>query len=158
MEHRQKLVSRPLAALALLPLLAACSLAGHHAAHEVATSSLSRDEIAKAETLARDVIADQGATVTSASVIARRGMVLGGNTGHPCRSGRELLIKLIGEFPQISTTGHAVPPGSPPPDVTVRAMVITADAESGLACLIGVQTAEFGEPEPLPGSTILSVG
>ena len=73
-------------------------------------------------------------------------------------SGREPQIKLIGDFPHAVTTGHPVKPGSPTPDFTVRAMIITADAESGRACLIGVQTAENGEPKPLPGSTILSVG
>ena len=151
-EQRQKSVRRALAGIALLPLLVACS------PDETApTSSLSQDDIAKAETLVRDIIADQDAAVTSASVIARSGRVLGGNTGHPCTSGRELKIKLIGDFPHISTTGHPVKAGSAPPDFTVRAMVIIADAESGRACLICVQTAENGEPKPLPRSTILSV-
>ena len=72
-------------------------------------------------------------------------------------SGRELQIKLIGDFPHAGTTGHPVTPGSPTPDFTVRAMIITADAEPGRACLIGVETAENGEPKPLPGSTNLSV-
>jgi len=158
MEHRQMSVMRPLAAVALLPLLAACSAAeSPHATPESATSSLSQDEIAKAEAVARKVIADQGASVTNASVIAQRGRVTDSNTGHPCTSGRKLQIKLIGDFPHNVTTGHPVKPGSPLPDFTVRAMLITADAESGRACLIGVQTAENGEPKPLPGSTILSV-
>ncbi len=39
-----------------------------------------------------------------------------------------------------------------------RAMIITADAESGRACPIRVQTAKNGEPIPTPGSTILSLG
>ena len=159
MAHRQMPVRRPLAAVALLPLLAACSAAqSPHTTPEGAGSSLSQDEVAKAEAVARDVIADQGASVTSASVIARPGTVKDSNTGHPCTSGSELQIKLIGDFPHTVTTGHPVKPGSPPPDFTVRAMIIAADAESGRACLIGVQTAENGEPKPLPGSTILSVG
>lgn len=95
--------------------------------------------------------------MSSASVIARPGKVKDSNTGHPCTSGRLLQIKLIGKFPHVVTTGHSVPPGSPAPDFTVRAMIVTADAESGLACLIGVQTAENGEPKPLAGGTRLSV-
>lgn len=117
-------VSRLLAAVALLPLLAVSAPEGP--AH-------------------------------SASVIVRPRTVQNSNTGHPCTSGRELQITLIGDFPRSVTTGHPVPPGSPAPDFTVRTMTITADAVSGLACLIGVQTAESGEPRPSPGSTILSV-
>jgi hypothetical protein len=124
---------------------------------EDSTSSLSQDDLAKAEAVARDVITSQGATVTSASVIARSGTVQESNTGHPCTSGRELQIKLIGDFPQTLTTGHPVKPGAPTPDFTVRAMTITADADSGHACLIGVQSAEQGEPEPVPGSTPLTL-
>ena len=118
---------------------------------------MSQDEIAKAEAAARQVIADQGATVSSATVIERQGKVRDSNTGHPCTSGRELQIKLIGKFAHTVTTGHPVPPGSPTPDFTVRAMIITADAESGLACLISVQTGEDGGPKPLPGGTMLPV-
>ena len=180
MAHRRITVKRSLAAVALLPLMAACSATqspqsspgdatssltqDETAAPSPqgnpgdATSSLSQDEIAKAETVARGVIADQGATVTSASVIARPGTVEDSNTGHPCTSGRLLQVKLIGDFPNIDTTGHPADPGSPPPDFTVRAMIVTADAESGRACLLGVQTAENGEPTPTPGSTILSLG
>lgn len=160
MAHRRMPVRRPLAAVALLSLLTACSAAPDrpNATPDNAGSSLSKDEVAKAEAVAREVIADQGASVTDASVIARPGTVKDSNTGHPCTSGRELQIKLIGDFPHAVTTGHPVKPGSPSPDFTVPAMMITADAESGRACLIGVQTAENGEPGPLPGSTILSVG
>jgi hypothetical protein len=64
--------------------------------------------------------------------------------------GRELQVMLIGKFPHTSTLGHPVAPGSPTPDFTVRAMIITVDAESGLACLIGVQTAESGRPSRSP--------
>ena len=159
MAHRLMSVRRPLVSVAVLGLLVACSAAeSPDATPEAAASSLSQDEIAKAEAVAREVIADQGASVDSASVIARSGTVEDSNTSHPCTSGRELRIKLIGDFPRTVTTGHPVKPGSPPPDFTVRAMVITADAESGRACLIGVQTAENGEPKPVPGSTALSMG
>jgi hypothetical protein len=148
-----------LAALVVLPLLAACaSTETPQATPEGSGHSLSHDEVTKAESVARQVIADQGASVSSASVIARPGKVRDSNTGHPCTSGRELQIKLIGTFPHTVTTGHPVPAGSPVPDFTVRAVIITADAESGLACLIGVQTGENGEVKPLPDGTMLSVG
>jgi hypothetical protein len=158
MTRRHMPMGRRLAALALLPLLAACSGAqSPNATPEDPDASLRQDEVAKAETVARDVIADQGASVTSASVVVRPGTVKDSNTGDACTSGRKLQIKLIGDFPHAVTTGHPVTPGSPTPDFTVRAMIITADAESGRACLIGVETAENGEPKPLPGSTNLSV-
>lgn len=151
---------RRLWALALLPLTAACSgVPGHSATSgDSAPSALSLGEIAMAEAVARDVIADQGASVTSATAVARRGTVEDSNTGHPCTSGRLLRIKLIGDFPHTVTTGHPVKQGEPMPDFTVRAVIVTADAGSGRACLIGVQTAENGEPQPLPGGTLLAVG
>lgn len=48
-------------------------------------------------------------------------------------------------------------PGEPPPDFTVRAAIISADAKSGLSCLVGVQTRENGEPKPEPPATILDI-
>ena len=159
MSRRQSLVKPILAALMVLPLLAACSsIEMPHAAPHSSGRSLSQDEVAKAEAVARQVTADQGASVSSASVIARTGKVRDSNTGHPCTSGRELQIKLIGNFPHTVTTGHPVPPGSPVPDFTVRAVIITADAVSGRACLIGVQTGESGEVRPLRHGTTLSIG
>ena len=145
-------------ALLALPLLVACSSApAPRAASQEGGTSLSQDEIAKAEAVARQAIADQGASVSSATVIERPGKVNDSNTGHPCTSGRELQIQLIGRFPHTLTPGRPVPPGSPTPDFTVRGMIITADAKSGLACLISVQTGENGGPKPLTGGTTLPV-
>lgn len=147
-----------MASLLLVPVLAACS--DDHTSEPSARdhgSTLSEDEIATAEAVARRTAADQGATVSSASAIARAGTVGSSNTGHPCTSGRELQIRLIGDFPHTVTSGHPVPPGSPAPDLTVRAMDITADAESGIECLIGVQTRANGDVEPMPGATMLPV-
>jgi hypothetical protein len=141
-----------------MPLLVACSSApAPSAAPQDRGTFLSHDELTKAEAVARQTIASQGASVSSATVIERRGKVRDSNTGHRCTSGRELQIKLIGKFPHTVTTGHAVSPGSPDPDFTVRAMLITADADSGLACLIGVQTGENGGPNPLAGGMTLPV-
>jgi hypothetical protein len=147
-----------LAALVALPVLVACSSAQtSEAALNGGGTSLSQHELAQAEAVARQAIANQEASVSSASVIERPGRVKDSNTGHPCTSGRELQIKLIGTFPHIVTTGHPVMPASPMPDFTVRAMIIAADAESGVPCLIGVQTGENGGPHPLAGGTKLPV-
>ncbi|WP_183061924.1 hypothetical protein [Motilibacter peucedani] len=160
-----------LAALVVLPVLSACSSTQtpqptstptnretSRSAGQVGVSSLDPDAITKAEAVARQTIAEQGASVSSATAIERSGSVEHSNTGHPCTSGRELQIKLIGRFPLTVTTGHPAPSGSLPPDAMVRAMVITADAQSGLPCLVSVQTGGNGEPRPLAGSTVLSVG
>jgi hypothetical protein len=158
MARRPTGVKPILSAFVALPLVAACF--STQATHIVSDDggSLSQDEIAKAEAVARRVIADHGASVSNATAIERPGEVKDSNTGHACTSGRELQIKLIGKFPIIVTTGHRVPPGGPASDFTVRAVIIAADAESGLACLIGVQTGESGGPKPLVGGTTLSVG
>lgn len=79
------------------------------------------------------------------------------NTGSPCTSGRELQLKLIGTFPHAATTGLGGPPESPAPNSTIRAMLITADATSGRACLIRVQTGD-GASQPLSGGVSLSLG
>jgi len=119
---------------------------------------LTSEELALALAAAEDVIADQGASVSNASVVARAGVVRASGTGHPCTSGRLLDLLLIGGFPHVVTTGHAVLPGEPAPDLTVTAMSVTLDAASGVPCLIGVRTAENGEPHPPAGATPLPVG
>jgi hypothetical protein len=98
----------------------------------------------------------EDATVTSATATAEAGKVSDTNTGYRCSSGRLLNIKLIGSFPHIVTTGHAVDLRSPGPPAafTVHAVLLTADAASGHTCLIGVQT---GNVEPDPGATVLAI-
>ncbi|WP_344156522.1 hypothetical protein [Nocardioides koreensis] len=77
------------------------------------------------------------------------------NLGVACESDRLLHIRLIGTFPHIVTTGHPPDPHSTsaPEDLTVHAVLLTADAESGRACLVGVQT---GEVAPEPGAVVLA--
>jgi hypothetical protein len=146
-----------LIALALVPLLGACSPAGMPQSGPQATgASLSQDEIAKAVAVAKRVVADQGATVSSASAIAVAGTTEESNTGSPCTSGRELQIKLIGTFPRAVTTGTGGPTASPASSPAVRAMLITADAASGRACLIRVQTGDSAS-QSLPGGVTLSL-
>jgi hypothetical protein len=120
-------------------------------------TALSDSEVAEVLAVAQREIADQEATLSSVSAIAGSGRIEDSNIGHPCISGRLLQIKLIGKFPHIATTGHAVRAGDPQPDITVRAVIITADAETGHPCLIGVQTAENGQVRPIPDGTILHV-
>lgn len=164
MARRQTGVRRFLAVLLLLPLLAACSSdLPPRTSPELASPrqdqrpSLSQDEAAKAVAVARQVIADQGASVSSTTALARSERIKASNTGHSCTSGRVLKIKLIGTFPHTGTTGHPVQAGDPAPDFTVRAMIVTVDAQTGHACLLGVQTAENGDVKPLPDGTTLQV-
>lgn len=125
--------------------------------NSTADEALTNGELAKAAAVARQKVASEDATITSATVTVRRGTVTDSNTGTSCTSGRLLNIKLIGSFPHIGTTGHPVSPGEPSPDFTVGAVLITADARSGKACLIGVQTREHGEPQPEPNATVLDI-
>ena len=105
---------------------------------------LTDQEYAYAVDLARHEVRTDDASVSSATVTVGRGVVTDANLGHSCESGRVLRIKLIGTFPHIVTTGHAQGPESTgaPEDFTVHAVLLTADAESGRACLAGVQTGD----------------
>lgn len=131
--------------------------ANHQPASQRADNSLSASELAKAVALARHEVHSQQATISSATVTVGSGKVLDANTGHPCTSGRLLNIKLIGSFPHTVTTGNPVRPGEGTPDFTVRAVLLTADARSGVACLIGVQTGERGQPTPEANATLLDI-
>jgi hypothetical protein len=79
------------------------------------------------------------------------------NLRYLCTSGWLLHAKLIGNFPGIVTTGVPVTPASTtsPPAFTVHAVVLTADGETGRACLESVQ---IGDVSPDPGSVILRPG
>ncbi len=103
-------------------------------------SALTDHEYALARNLVKKEILREDAVLTSATAIAIYGEVTDSNVGYACTSGRLLYIKLIGDFPHITTTGLAVKPGDPSTDLTVHAIVITADGETGRACQIGVQT------------------
>lgn len=80
------------------------------------------------------------------------GRVTDSNVGYPCMSGRLLNIKLIGDFPHIVVSPMAALLGTTPPDATVHADVLTADAKTGRVCQIGVQT---GKVAPDPGAESL---
>ena len=91
------------------------------------------------------------AHVTSATATIGRGPIAESNLGYRCESDQVLNIRLIGTFPDVVTTGH---PTEAQEDYTVHAVLLTADAESGRACLRGVQT---GDVEPEPRATVLTI-
>ena len=116
---------------------------------------LTEQEYAAAVALARREVTSQDASLTSATATVGNGGVANPNTGHDCVSGRLLHIKLIGTFPHIVTTGHPVENSTAmSEDFTVHAVLLTADAKSGRACLIAVQT---GHVRPDPGAEVLDL-
>jgi hypothetical protein len=119
-------------------------------------SSLTAAERAKAVAVSRHEAARERGTITSASATVGPGIVTDSNTGTKCLSGRLLHVKLIGSFPHIPVTGLIAAPGeSQPPSTTVHAVMLTADAVSGHACLLSVRTGKVGRA---PGSTVLDLG
>ena len=153
MEDRRSTVLRLLATLALLSGLCGCAPGQSAATAKTPTTAISQHEMELAAAAAHLEILKEVATVSNASVTAELGTVSETNTGSVCRSGRLLLIRLIGTFPRVAVTGHPVESGSP--DFTVRAMTLTADAASGSVCLIQAQTGENGPVTPLPSSASL---
>lgn len=108
-------------------------------------------EYALAVALARREVHRADAVLTSATVVGKRGRVTTqSNYGEPCISGHLLVVTLNGTFPHTTTTGL-----SNGGDTTVRAVVVTADARSGLPCLMGVRTV--ARP-PGPGAVPLDLG
>lgn len=161
---RRRTVFLTIAALVAVVAIACCItvLAGrgssvHHNPGLVGASgspALTDQEFAFARDLVRNEIRRENAVLTSATVTVGNGRVTNSNLGYPCMSGRLLHIKLIGAFPHITTGGRAVQPGTPLPDMTVRALNLTADAKTGRPCLIGVQ---IGKVEPASGAVSLPI-
>lgn len=117
--------------------------------------AITKKEYAFASALVRKEIRQQvDAVITSASVTVSYGKVSDSNIGFPCASGQLLQIKLIGNFPHIAISPVAVKSGGPTSDSTVHAINLTADAKSGPACLIGVQT---GNATPAFGAVFLPI-
>lgn len=155
------IVRVPTAGLVIALLLTACSSrttddddTSSSAERPPATAEnggLSSEELAFAQELVLNSPGLEDATISSATAVVRHGIVTGPNVGAPCTSGRLIKIRLIGRFPHIVTTGHPVGPGEDV-DFTVTGVLITADAETGDACLQGVRT---GEVSPAPGAEII---
>jgi len=114
------------------------------------------EELGRAVALVGQKAESEDAAITSASVTAKCGTGSDTNTSYRCSSGRLLDIKLIGAFPQVVTTGGPVdlPEAGRLTDFTVGAVLLIADAASGRACLIGVQT---GKVTREPAATVLSL-
>lgn len=124
--------ARLLALASALALLAACG-SGGASGSPTRHGSLSAHEFAVATRIARSEADREAKTITSATATAAEGTLRDSNTGHPCTSGRLLQIKLLGTF---NTDTAGVPGGSGP----VTELDITADPDSGRACLISVRT------------------
>lgn len=118
--------------------------------------SPSNQELARATAIANDKIQAEDANIRMATATIDTGPVSDSNTGHRCSSNRVLRIQLIGEFPNIVTTGgvHAGSPADPDQTADVTAMWLIADADSGPACNISVET---GHPTVQPGGIELHV-
>lgn len=86
-------------------------------------------------------------------LLATGSMSLDGLSG--CMTHDELTTRRV-SFPHIDTTGHPPSPGyrGPLEDFMVHAINLTADASTGNACLISVET---GDPQPDPGAQALSI-
>jgi hypothetical protein len=117
--------------------------------------SLTAAERAHAVALVRHEAARERGTITSASATISSGITTDSNTGSQCLSRRLPHIKLIGSFPHIPVTGVMTAPGESQPPTTVHAVILTADAASGRACLMSVQT---GKVRPARGATALDLG
>lgn len=138
---------RILAVLAVLPL-AACS--SRPASVEAQGAPLGRDEVATAQKMARNAIAEAG-SVSSATVIKRPSRAGRSSAEVPCGSGQVLQVKVIGYFPHFGD----VPRLAGIEDPVYTALVMKADAESGQPC--GLK-ALLGAQMPQPNGTRLSVG
>ncbi len=113
-------------------------------------------EFAFALRLVRREVHHAHADLTSATVTVGPGTVTEPNRGSACTSGRLLHLKLIGTFPHTVAGGldHR-DTSAPPPDLTVHAVLLTADARTGRPCLEGVQT---GHVTPDRGAVPLPLG
>ena len=149
-----------IAAACLLAAIAigGCASSTHHELDDPNTSSsapahgsLTDREFNDAVAVARAEADKGGGTITSATATIGDGTETDPNAGPPCTSGKLLHIKLIGTFSKITHGGYGGPPPTPSYQ-PVSAVLITADAESGKACLISVQV---GPETPDPGATTL---
>jgi hypothetical protein len=112
-------------------------------------------ERAIAVAVARREISKEDAKITSASASVSTGVVTDSNTGAECLSGRLLHIKPIGSFAHITVSPPGLAAGSHRTvDTTVRAVALTADADTGRTCLVAVQT---GKVQPKLGATVLNI-
>ena len=127
-------------------------------AESVPDGTIADRERTLAERIVRQELTEErqkDATIDSASFTVSDGTVNESNTGHVCDSGRLLRIRLIGEFPHIVTTGiYPLEGTETAQDTTVRAVLLTADYQTGKVCLVGVGT---GEVAPAPGATVLAL-
>ena len=145
-------------ALAAVVLVSACtgSPSPSNTPQSAPTGEAGDDaDIATAEALVRQESVEFGADLTSATLRVRNGIIQNPNTqSQRCDSGRLLHITMIGTFSKVRTTGDLPVSSSSPQDNTVHGVRVVADADSGEACMISVQTSEV---TPDPEATVLSL-
>jgi hypothetical protein len=96
---------------------------------------LSAEQYAAAVRAAKGEITREQAHVTSATAVLVRGKELHGNLGHPCSSGHEIKIRLIGRLPN-TDVGGTQDDGQPVPHGLYVTTIL--DAASLQACVTGV--------------------
>ena len=152
---RQRRIALLTASVAVVAVVGWAALSGRGSTTQHSHSPLTDHEYALALDLARQEIGRADATITSATVTLGYGKVTDSNIGYACMSGRLLNVLLIGDFPHTTTSPMVPRSGETSKDLTVHAVVLTADAESGRACLVGVR---IGDVVPEPGAISLRVG
>lgn len=140
-----------------IALVAALSGCGSNETPSPQASTLNDREISVAKRVVAAELQKAGddAELTGAVATLSTDRVTQPNTGNSCDSDRLILVQVRGTFPNIVTSGG--PPaseGENAADAAVSALLLTADSESELVCLFGVET---GDVEPLPGAVDLGV-
>lgn len=142
-------------AVVLIVAVSGCSQEGSSATPQA--SSLTDREIAIAERLVAQELQKAGddAQLDGASAALSTKAVTQPNTGNRCDADRLILVQMRGSFPHTVTSGGPPAAGGTADTASVSAMLLTADSESELVCLIAVET---GDVEPLPGGVSLHIG
>jgi hypothetical protein len=111
--------------------------------HEVSGSdrgSLTPEQYVTAVGIARKEIAQGDATVTAAvATVVRRSRRL--STSDTCGSGPQIVVDLVGTFPDVAVSTMPGTPTGPDTWLTVRADVTTGDQ-----CLTGISLGRFSAP------------
>jgi hypothetical protein len=120
-------------------------------------TSLTDREIAVAKRLVAAELekAGDGAVLNGAVASVSTERVTQPNTGNSCDSNRLIVVRMRGTFPNMVTSGG--PPaskGEAPASAAVSGLLLTADSQSGLVCLLGVET---GDAESPPSAVDLQV-
>lgn len=125
-----------------------------NSARDGQVSAPSAAQLRIAEAIARSEGRKYGRHVTAGAAYVTKGIEADPNIGPACESGTLLNVVLLGSFPHDVISAPAPLPGQKQRDLTVRALLITADGVSGKPCLFG---DGIGRRALLPAWTRLSV-